>query len=123
MPPWIYTVLDRRWFRIGERNGGSDFKTAARVCRVSAQNQPAQLRFFSFPIGRGRLSSYIEIKEPIITSEFTFAYYRLCVCASGSWLYVPAYIAHAGVSTPAVPLCQRLYLAVDFEFRAAFVWD
>lgn len=20
-------------------------------------------------------------------------------------------------------LCQRLYLAVDFEFRAAFVWD
>ena len=30
---------------------------------VSAQNQPAQLRFFSFPIGRGRLSSYIEIKK------------------------------------------------------------
>ena len=36
---------------------------------------------------------------------------------------VPAYIVHAGVSTPAVPLCQCLYLAVDFEFRAAFVWD
>ena len=29
-------------------------KTAARVSRVSAQNQPAQLRFFSFPIRRGR---------------------------------------------------------------------
>ena len=38
-------------------------KTAAKVSRVSAQNQPAQLRFFSFPIGRGRLSSYIEIKK------------------------------------------------------------
>ena len=38
-------------------------KAAAKVSRVSAQNQPAQLRFFSFPIGRGRLSSYIEIKK------------------------------------------------------------
>jgi len=38
-------------------------KLSARVSRVSAQNQPAQLRFFSFPIGRGRLSSYIEIKK------------------------------------------------------------
>jgi hypothetical protein len=24
MPPWIYTVLGRRWFRINERNGGSE---------------------------------------------------------------------------------------------------
>ena len=29
-------------------------KAAAKVSRVSAQNQPAQLRFFSFPIRRGR---------------------------------------------------------------------
>ena len=25
MPPWIYTVLGRRWFRGAKRNGGSDF--------------------------------------------------------------------------------------------------
>ena len=24
VPPWIYTVLGRRWFRIDERNGGSE---------------------------------------------------------------------------------------------------
>ena len=24
MPPWIYPVLGRRWFRINERNGGSE---------------------------------------------------------------------------------------------------
>ena len=24
MPPLIYTVLGRRWFRINERNGGSE---------------------------------------------------------------------------------------------------
>ena len=29
MPPWIYTVLGRRWFRIDEKNGGLDLlKTA-----------------------------------------------------------------------------------------------
>ena len=43
--------------------------------------------------------------------------------AHDSWFVVPAYIAHAGVSTPAAPLFQCLYPAVGFEFRAAYVWD
>ena len=30
MPPWIYTVLGRRWFRINEKNGGSDFSQSRR---------------------------------------------------------------------------------------------
>ncbi|WP_220413422.1 hypothetical protein [Holdemanella biformis] len=31
MPPWIYTVLGRRWFRINERNGGSEKAAASRM--------------------------------------------------------------------------------------------
>ena len=64
-----------------KRNGGSDLlKVAAKVCRVSAQNPPAQPRFFSFPVGRGRFSLYIKIKkEPIITSKLT-----LCIIGSAS---------------------------------------
>ena len=37
-----------------KRKETAALKTAAKVSRVSAQNQPAQLRFFSFPIRRGR---------------------------------------------------------------------
>ena len=56
---------------------------------MSAQNQPAQLRFFSFPIGRGRLLSLIEIKkEPITTRGSDLVCYWLCVCASGSLITV-----------------------------------
>ena len=41
------------------RNGGLDFlKTAAGICILSARKQPALQRFFSFPVGRGRVASY-----------------------------------------------------------------
>mgnify|MGYP006977483192 CR=1 FL=1 len=49
--------------------------------RVTCSNQ----RFFSFPVGRGRLLSLIEIKkEPITTRGSDLVCYWLCVCASGS---------------------------------------
>ena len=48
----------------GIENGGLDlFKTAAGICILSARKQPARQRFFSFPVGRGRMVSYIEIKK------------------------------------------------------------
>ena len=56
---------------------------------MDAQNQPARQRFFSFPVGRGRLLSLIEIKkEPITTRGSDLVCYWLCVCASGSLITV-----------------------------------
>ena len=56
---------------------------------MSARNQPARQRFFSFPVGRGRLLSLIEIKkEPITTRGSDLVCYWLCVCASGSLITV-----------------------------------
>ena len=53
--------------------------------RVTCSNQ----RFFSFPVGRGRLLSLIEIKkEPITTRGSDLVCYWLCVCASGSLITV-----------------------------------
>ena len=50
---------------------------------MSAQDQPARQRFFSFPVGRGRLLSCIIEKEPT-TTRGSLVCYRLCVYASGS---------------------------------------
>ena len=45
----------------GKENGGLElcFKAAAGICILSAQKQPARQRFFSFPVGRGRLVCYV----------------------------------------------------------------
>ena len=65
------------------------FKVAAGICRMSAQYQPAPQRFFSFPIGRGRLFdiSIYEIKKADNRQGY-FVCYRLCVCTSGSLITV-----------------------------------
>ena len=48
--------------------------------KIGAKNHLLKPTVFSFPVGRGRLLSYIEIKkEPITTSEFT-----LCIIGSAS---------------------------------------
>ena len=51
MPPWIYTVLDRRWFRIGEKKRRLWFlKTAvSSVIQESARNPLPVSGFFLFP--------------------------------------------------------------------------
>ena len=36
-------------------------KSAAGICGVSVRKQPARQRFFSFPIGRGRMTSYLDL--------------------------------------------------------------
>ena len=62
--PPISPASGRRQYE-GIENGGLElcFKTAAGICILSARKQPARQRFFSFPVGQGRLSSYIEIKK------------------------------------------------------------
>ena len=44
--------------------------------------------FFSFPVGRGRLLSCMEIKEADNHKKNNLVGYRLCVCASGSLITV-----------------------------------
>ena len=47
MPPWIYTVLGRRWFRINERNGGSE-NQSRRNLEMARENTSALRRLFFF---------------------------------------------------------------------------
>lgn len=54
-----YRVVVSLWTK---RSGGLDFlKTAAGICILSARKQPALQRFFSFPVGRGRMTSYFDL--------------------------------------------------------------
>lgn len=59
-------------------------KAAARVCRVSAQNQPAQLRFFFLsPLGGAGLKEY---EKPItaVMLACVLSALRLCVWLSNN---------------------------------------
>ena len=77
--PPIPPASGRRQYE-GIENGGLDFlKTAAGICILSARKQPAPQRFFSFPVGRGRVLSCITSKKPITTSKIA-----LCVIGSAS---------------------------------------
>ena len=49
MPPWIYTVLGRRWFRINERNA---LKIKAAAGRMGVSKGLLYDGFFSFAVVR-----------------------------------------------------------------------
>ena len=91
-PKAAVSACSRHSFVEGIRNGGLDVtqnRRSTRKIHFGRTKLPALQRFFSFPVGRGRLLSLIEIKkEPITTRGSDLVCYWLCVCASGSLITV-----------------------------------